>query len=558
MRKLSYLVLILALAMPLALPFAPALAQDDGAVKTRLEEYNANLPPAYGNISVDDLAIEMLEKPDLLLLDVSTPEEYEDGHIMGAVNVPLRELGKNLALLPDADAEIVTICGSGFRSAIAMTSLQILGYTDVRNMRGGMRAWAGAEYETTTDAVVPAEGTAPDFDEAVVAGVDAQLSALPDGWGGISPDALDLKLVEAPPAMLIDVRSPGEWDELGYIAGAELMPLESLMDFAGEWPEDKDASIVVYCAVGHRGNMAATIIRTMGYTNVLNLSSGFNGWATAGLPVEGGAGDAADAAELDVEALLADYVVNLPVTFNAIRADDLSIELAEKPDLLLVDVRTPDEFVDGHLAGAVNVPLNELTAHLDMMPDQDQEIVVYCGSGHRSAMAMVILNLLGYENTRSLLGGVQAWGAADLPVTTDVTEYEGGAAPEVDPLVFELADNYVQNIPAGYYSISADALNTALVEEPPFLIDVRTPPELENGYIPGAVHIELRTFMENMDQWPDDKAETVVLYCGSDHRAVVAMVAMQLMGYEDVTSLAGGLQAWLANEYPVTTEAIAN
>ena len=120
--------------------------------------------------------------------------------------------------------------------------------------------------------------------------------------------------------------------------------------------------------------------------------------------------------------------------------------------------------------------------------------------------------------------------------------------------LFELIDAYVKAIPAGYYTISADDLNIALIENPPYLIDVRTDGEVANGVIAGSIHVSLRTLMEQVEQWPEDLSQPTVVYCSGGHRSVIAMVAMQLMGYEDVHSLAGGMQAWLAKEYPVGTQ----
>ncbi len=548
MRKVSFIVLILALVLPLAIPLAPAAAQEN-VVLERLEAYNANLPAGYGNITVGDLSVEMIENPDLFIVDVRQPEEYAAGHLPGAINIPLRDLAKNLDALGALDTKMVVYCGSGWRSAIAMTALQILGYTDVRNMKGGFKAWTAEEYAVTEE-VFEAETTeAPDIDAAILNVVDAALSGIPEGWAIVTAENLNIELIETPPDLLIDVRKPAEWDE-GYIPGAVHMQLEELMSHVSELPEDKAANIVVYCAAGHRGNMAATMLRTMGYTNVRNLAGGFGAWSAAGLPVEG----AATAEEFNLAALLDAYISNLPASFNAIRANDLAAVLAEEPDILLVDVRTVDEFEDGHLEGAINVPLVELTNHLDMLPDPGQKMVVYCGSGHRSAMAMVLLNLLGYENAVSLLGGVKAWTAAELPVTTDVVDYEPGVAPEFDATLLELIDAYVKAIPAGYYTIGADDLNIALIENPPYLIDVRTDGEVADGFIEGAVHVELRSFVSQMDQWPADLSEPTVVYCGSGHRSVISMVTMQLMGYENVRSLAGGMKAWLAKEYPVVAE----
>ncbi|GAB4411238.1 MAG: hypothetical protein Kow00106_05390 [Anaerolineae bacterium] len=555
MRKFTLLALILALMLPLALPFAPVAAQEN-VVEARLQAYNASLPPAYGNVSVDDLSVEMIENPDLLIVDVRQPEEYAEGHLPGAINIPLRDLAKNLDALPDLNAKIVVYCGSAFRSAIAMTALQILGYTDVRNMKGGYGAWTAEEYTTTTEVFEPQRGTAPDIDLELLSAVDAALSGIPQGWGAIKAEDLNIKLIENPPDLLIDVRKAEELEQQGYIAGAVNWPLEQFMSFVGELPADKNADIVIYCAAGHRGNMAATMLRILGYTNVLNLAGGFGAWSTAGLPIEGAA--AATAEAFDLAGLLDSYISNLPSSFNAIRAADLNALLAENPDILLVDVRTADEFEEGHLAGAINVPLIELTDHLNLLPDLDQEMVIYCGSGHRSAIAMMLLNLLGYQNAKSLLGGVKAWTAAELPVTTDVVEAQEGTAPEFNPDLLAAIDAYVKAIPAGYYTISADDLNVALIENPPYLIDVRTDEEIAKGLIEGAAHIELRSFVSRMSEWPADKAQPIVVYCGSGHRSVIAMVAMQLMGYTDVRSLAGGIGAWTAKEYPLAVPAAAN
>lgn len=557
MRKYFSLLLVLALALPLALPFGPTFAQDgmSDAVRAGLEAYNANLPAGYGNISVSDLAVELIDNPDLMLVDVRQPEEYAENHIPDAINIPLRDLAKNLDLLPDLDMPIVVYCGSAFRSTIAMTSLQLLGYTDVRNMAGGFRAWLGEEYAVTTEATEGEAGEAPEFDAELFAAVDAQLSNLPEGWGSIRPEDLNIELIENPPDLLIDVRKVAEWENDGYIEGATLMPLEELMSFADEWPEDMDANIVVYCKAGHRGNMAATILRTAGYTNVRNLSGGFLAWGTADLPIAGGGAGEGEAAmeEFDPVAAWGDYIASMPASFNAIFPEDLNEMLASTPDVVLFDVRTADEYLDGHLEGAINAPLIEMTDYLGYLPDLDAPIVVYCGSGHRSAMGMVALNLLGYSNAQSLFGGIKAWTALELPVVTEDAMVEAGDAPEFDAALFEMVDDWVRSIPAGYDVIRADDLNLALIENPPALIDVRTAGEYEGGHIEGAMHIELRDLITRIDEWPSDVTAPVVVY-SIGHRSVIAMAAMQMLGYEDVSSLAGGINAWQAAEYPVVAE----
>ncbi|NDJ79214.1 MAG: hypothetical protein GYB65_23435, partial [Chloroflexi bacterium] len=64
MRKLSYILLVLTLVVPLAIPFSAALAQDGTGVVAALEAYVANLPAGYGNVTVDVLIDEIYENPD--------------------------------------------------------------------------------------------------------------------------------------------------------------------------------------------------------------------------------------------------------------------------------------------------------------------------------------------------------------------------------------------------------------------------------------------------------------------------------------------------------------
>ena len=80
----------------------------------------------------------------------------------------------------------------------------------------------------------------------------------------------------------------------------------------------------------------------------------------------------------------------------------------------LLDVRTPDEFNTGHIAGSVNISVETLQNRLSEVP-RDQTIVVYCHSGNRSGQAAKILADAGYTKIRDL-GGINAWTAAGYPI----------------------------------------------------------------------------------------------------------------------------------------------
>ena len=73
---------------------------------------------------------------------------------------------------------------------------------------------------------------------------------------------------------------------------------------------------------------------------------------------------------------------------------------------ILLDVRSKQEFKEGHLEGSINIPLYEIDKQLDKIPDKQCTIVIYCASGHRSKQAKEKLENLGYENVYHLKNGL--------------------------------------------------------------------------------------------------------------------------------------------------------
>ena len=87
-----------------------------------------------------------------VLIDTREPDEWDRGHLPGAVHVPRGVLERDIEqLVPTLDADIVLYCGGGYRSALAAKSLQDMGYTSVASMDGGWRAWTTAELPTEGD-----------------------------------------------------------------------------------------------------------------------------------------------------------------------------------------------------------------------------------------------------------------------------------------------------------------------------------------------------------------------------------------------------------------------
>lgn len=94
-------------------------------------------------VSYDELQQKLNDKAPIVLLDVRTQEEFDNGHIPGALLLPYDEIDqKALQLLPEKEKEIIIYCRSGRRSAIAKDSLEALGYNNVKDF-GGMNRWQG-------------------------------------------------------------------------------------------------------------------------------------------------------------------------------------------------------------------------------------------------------------------------------------------------------------------------------------------------------------------------------------------------------------------------------
>lgn len=91
---------------------------------------------------------------------------------------------------------------------------------------------------------------------------------------------------------------------------------------------------------------------------------------------------------------------------------------ASEPDRVVIDVREPYEYADGHVQGATLLPLSQLSARIDEVP-ADRPVYVYCRSGNRSQQAAEILAKAGKRDIRNVQGGILAWEAAGYPVTKE-------------------------------------------------------------------------------------------------------------------------------------------
>ena len=105
------------------------------------------------------------------------------------------------------------------------------------------------------------------------------------------------------------------------------------------------------------------------------------------------------------------FLVSLPRDYYTVRQINQVKTLGKEQQALLVDVREPKEYTHGHIKGAINLPLRSLTDHLDQIP-KNRPVILYCSTGYRTAMGVMALQMLGYDNVRGFPPSIEGWKAA--------------------------------------------------------------------------------------------------------------------------------------------------
>jgi len=194
------------------------------------------------------------------------------------------------------------------------------------------------------------------------------------------------------PHVLIDVR-PKEQAEKEHIKGAVNIPLEQLGKSKKLFPVQKNAPIIIYCTKDVLSQKAFEIIRKWGYINTSYLEGGIEAWKKAGGEVLSGQ--------------LQKKIVYVPKP----KPGTIAIEEFKKitgkipSNVIILDVRDPEETQMGMIKGAINIPVNELKDRLNELP-KDKEIIVHCATGMRAEMAYNILKEAGY-NVKFLDANIQ-------------------------------------------------------------------------------------------------------------------------------------------------------
>lgn len=231
-------------------------------------------------------------------------------------------------------------------------------------------------------------------------------------------------------------------------------------------------------------------------------------------------------AAFDVPAAVDEYLSTIPEGFLAIGDVQVFKDGVEASGALVVDVRETSEYEEGHIPGAVNIPIRTVTQNLDKIP-MDRQVYIYCASGFRAAQTLSALGMLGYDNVLSYKPGWKGWTDAGEEVSTEEVMAEVVGAPDVAPEMLAVVDAYMSTIPEGFNSAGDAATFLEAADAGAFVVDVRTADEYAVGHVDGATNVDIRNLAKEIDMIPTDS--NTLAYCGSGHRAAMSLPALNVL-----------------------------
>ena len=179
-------------------------------------------------------------------------------------------------------------------------------------------------------------------------------------------------------AIILDTRNANLFTQ-GFVPGSISIGLEGRF---AEWAGSLlpfDTMIVMVTETGKEKESVVRLGR-VGFDKISGcLSGGFDTWKKAGEEI--------------------DMIVN-------VEPDELAMDLPFDDNLIVIDVRKPNEFAEGHITGAMNIPLSEITdLGSRIQIDEDDNLYVHCSAGYRSVIASSLLKRQGIHNLRNVLDG---------------------------------------------------------------------------------------------------------------------------------------------------------
>ena len=276
----------------------------------------------------------------------------------------------------------------------------------------------------------------------------------------------------------------------------------------------------------------------------------------------------AEAPKIDVVVEAANsYFANMPQDVYKIPEKEFVDKVKAAEDMLILDIRSAEDYGKGHIKGAVNAPWGPaVAASLEKLP-ADKPVMIYCYTGQTAGQAVATLNMAGI-NAKSVnlgwnLGISKVEGIADLTETT-ANDFPTAAAAQVKPEIKAAIAAYydglatVKGTTYANYKISEDDAKKLLdtKDASAMFLSVRKAEDYVKGHIEGAINIPFGKGMEQQfNMLPKDKK--IVVYCYTGQTAGQVVAGLRLLGYDAVSMHSGmgtpatGTAGWLNKGFPV-------
>jgi len=247
-------------------------------------------------------------------------------------------------------------------------------------------------------------------------------------------------------------------------------------------------------------------------------------------------------------------------------------------NILVIDLRSADQFKSGHIKGAVNRKFEELPGYFEsgIKPFEFEKIILVCEDGQLSSYTTSLLRLMGYGNVFAMRWGMSSWNKKyadegwmkgvsgqfeakletkvnERPASVSMPDLKTGLATgeEIGTARFKkLFEEGTANILVSADEVFADPGKY-------FIINLERKDKYEDGHIPGAIRYKPEStlgFTEEMASIPSDKI--VVVYCGTGHNSGFATAYLRLFGY-DARTLRYGNNSFMHDKMIKQKEALS-
>ncbi len=363
-----------------------------------------------------------------MILDTSTPEEYQRFCIPGGRSVPGGELALHITDITkdlDDDTTVVINCAGRTRSIIGTRMLQRMGISNVYGLKNGTSGWvlAGYQLESGADRLgLPA----PSPEGLAAAEAYAERLAVEDGVSYLHVTALHRMMEKrvGETIYLIDVRTEEEY-RAGHIPGFRWFPGGQVVQRSDDVAVVHNSTVIFACDGKARATFAGSWYRQLGLRDIYGVAGGTTAWAAFGQDLEEGMPETAVFGEKEARAKV-----------RLISPQ----ELRESQPPLTIFLDTSQDFARGHVPGAQWLSRSWLELRIDnLAPSKDTPIAVTCTDGRNSVLGGAALVELGYRDVRVLEEGMSGWRRAALPVETGLS---GIMTPPTDVLYSGPDRNY--------------------------------------------------------------------------------------------------------------------